>query len=65
MKKISVIYFYILMHIVYVIAIALCVHLMIYRGTQVFIFLVIFIIAGSINCYCIYEEITKKIDKFD
>ena len=53
------------MHIVYIIAIALCVHLMIYKGTQVFIFLVIFIIACSINCYCIYEEITKKIDKFN
>ena len=53
------------MHIVYIIAIALCVHLMIYRGTQVFIFLVIFIISCSINCYCIYEEITKKRDKFN
>ena len=53
------------MHIVYVIAIALCVHLMIYRGTQVFIFLVIFILACGVNCYCIYEEITKKIDKFN
>ena len=65
MKKISVIYFYIVMHIVYIIAIALCVHLMIYRGTQVFIFLVFLIIACGINCYCIYEEITKKIDKFN
>nr|DAI05732.1 MAG TPA: hypothetical protein [Crassvirales sp.] len=65
MKKISVLYFYIVMHIVYIIAIALCIHLMIYRGTQVFIFLVFFIIACSINCYSIYEEITKKEDKFN
>ena len=48
------------MHIVYIIAIALCIHLMIYRGTQVFIFLVFLIIACSIICYCIYVEITNK-----
>ena len=53
------------MHIVYIIAIALCVHLMIYRGTQVFIFLVLLILACSVNCYCIYEEVTKKKDKFN
>lgn len=64
MKKISVLYFYILMHIVYIIAIALCVHLMIYRGTQVFIFLAFFILACGVNCYCIYEEITNR-NNFD
>ena len=53
------------MHIVYIIAIALCVHLMIYKGTQVFIFLAFFILAYGINCYCVYEEIIKKIDKFN
>ena len=52
------------MHIVYIIAIALCIHLIIYRGTQVFIFLVFLIIAYGINCYCIYEEITNR-NNFD
>ena len=52
------------MHIVYIIAIALCIHLIIYRGTQVFIFLIFLIIACGINCYCIYEEITNR-NNFD
>lgn len=61
MKKCSTLFFFSFMQFVYIIATAMCFYLLLYKGTQVFILLILLIIAGGINSYCLFKTIKSEI----
>lgn len=61
MKKCSSLFFFAFMQFVYIITTAMCFYLLLYKGTQVFILLVLLIIAGGINSYCLFKTIKNEI----
>ena len=61
MKKYSSLFFFGFMQFVYIIAIAMCFYLFLYKGTQVFVPLILLIIAGGINSYCLFKTIKNEI----
>lgn len=61
MKKYSSLFFFAFMQFVYIIATAMCFYLLLYKGTQVFIPLILLIIAGGINSYCLFKTIKNEI----
>ena len=61
MKKYSSLAFFAFMQFVYIIAIAICFYLFLYKGTQVFVLLILLIIAGGINSYCLFKTIKNEI----
>ena len=61
MKKYSSLFFFAFMQFIYIIAIAMCFYLLLYKGTQVFILLILLIIAGGINSYCLFKTIKNEI----
>ena len=61
MKKYSTLLFFAFMQFVYIIATAMCFYLLLYKGTQVFVLLVLLIIAGGINSYCLFKTIKNEI----
>nr|DAM49306.1 MAG TPA: hypothetical protein [Crassvirales sp.] len=61
MKKCSVLFFFTFMQFVYIIAIAMCFYLLLYKGTQIFIVLFFLLLASGINGYCLFKEIKSKI----
>lgn len=61
MKKCNTLFFFSFMQFVYIITTAMCFYLLLYKGTQVFILLVLLIIAGGINSYCLFKTIKNEI----
>ena len=61
MKKYSSLLFFAFMQFIYIIATAMCFYLLLHKGTQVFVLLVLLIIAGGINSYCLYKTIKNEI----
>ena len=61
MKKYSSLLFFTFMQFVYTIATAMCFYLLLYKGTQIFVLLVLLIIAGGINTYCLFKTIKNEI----
>lgn len=61
MKKYSSLLFFTFMQFTYIIATAMCFYLFLYKGTQVFILLILLLLAGGINSYCLFKEIKSKI----
>ena len=61
MKKYSSLFFFAFMQFIYIIATAMCFYLLLYKGTQVFVLLVLLIIAGGINSYCLFKTIKNEI----
>lgn len=61
MKKYNSLFFFSFMQIIYIIATAMCFYLLLYKGTQVFVLLVLLIIAGGINSYCLFKTIKNEI----
>ena len=61
MKKYSTLLFFTFMQFVYTIATAMCFYLLLHKGTQVFIPLILLIIAGGINSYCLFKTIKNEI----
>ena len=61
MKKCSSLFFFAFMQFIYIIAIVMCFYLLLYKGTQVFILLILLIIAGGINSYCLFKTIKNEI----
>ena len=61
MKKCSSLFFFAFMQFVYIVATAMCFYLLLYKGTQVFVLLVLLIIAGGINSYCLFKTIKNEI----
>lgn len=61
MKKCSTLFFFSFMQFVYIIATAMCFYLLLYKGTQVFILLVLLIITGGINSYCLFKTVKNEI----
>ena len=61
MKKYSTLVFFIFMQFIYIIAIAMCFYLFLYKGTQIFIVLFFLIFAGGINSYCLFKTIKNEI----
>ena len=61
MKKYSTLFFFSFMQFIYIIAIAMCFYLFLYKGTQIFIVLFFLLIAGGINSYCLFKTIKNKI----
>lgn len=59
--KNSTLFFFTFMQFIYIIAIAMCFYLLLYKGTQVFIPLILLIIAGGINSYCLFKTIKNEI----
>ena len=60
MKKCSTLAFFAFMQFIYIIAIAMCFYLFLYKGTQIFIVLFFLLLAGGINSYCLFKEIKSK-----
>ena len=61
MKKYSSLFFFAFMQFIYIITIAIGFYLFLYKGTQVFIPLILLIIAGGINSYCLFKTIKNEI----
>ena len=61
MKKYSTLFFFSFMQFIYIIATIMCFYLLLYKGTQVFVLLVLLIIAGGINSYCLFKTIKNEI----
>ena len=61
MKKYSSLLFFAFMQFIYIIATAMCFYLLLYKGAQIFILLVLLIIAGGINSYCLFKTIKNNI----
>ena len=61
MKKYSTLFFFSFMQFVYIVTTAMCFYLLLYKGTQVFILLVLLIIAGGINNYCLFKTLKNEI----
>ena len=61
MKKYSTLFFFSFMQFIYIIATAMCFYLLLYKGTQIFVLLVLLIIAGGINSYCLFNTIKNEI----
>ena len=61
MKKYSSLFFFTFMQFVYIITTAMCFYLLLYKGTQVFVLLILLIIAGGINSYCLFKTIKNEI----
>lgn len=61
MKKYSSLFFFAFMQFIYIIAIAMCLYLLLYKGTQIFVPLILLIIAGGINSYCLFKTIKNEI----
>ena len=61
MKKYSTLLFFAFMQFIYIIATAMCFYLLLHKGTQVFVLLVLLIIAGGINSYCLFKTIKNEI----
>ena len=61
MKKYSTLAFFAFMQFIYIIAIAMCFYLFLYKGTQIFIILFFLLFAGGINSYCLYKTIKNTI----
>ena len=61
MKKYSSLFFFAFMQFIYIIATAMCFYLLLYKGTQIFVLLVLLIIAGGINSYCLFKTIKNEI----
>ena len=60
-KKYSSLFFFAFMQFIYIIATAMCFYLLLYKGTQIFVLLVLLIIAGGINSYCLFKTIKNEI----
>ena len=61
MKKYSTLLFFTFMQFVYTIATVICFYLLLYKGAQIFILLILLIIAGGINSYCLFKTIKNEI----
>ena len=61
MKKYSTLFFFTFMQFVYTIITAMCFYLLLYKGAQIFILLILLIIAGGINSYCLFKTIKNEI----
>ena len=61
MKKYSTLFFFSFMQFIYIIAIAMCFYLFLYKGTQIFIVLFLLLLAGEINSYCLFKTIKNNI----
>ena len=61
MKKYSSLFFFAFMQFAYIIATAMCFYLLLHKGTQVFVPLILLIIAGGINSYCLFKTIKNEI----
>ena len=61
MKKYSSLFFFAFMQFIYIIATAMCFYLLLYKGTQIFVLLILLIIAGGINSYCLFKTIKNEI----
>ena len=61
MKKYSTLFFFSFMQFIYIIAIVMGFYLLLYKGTQVFVPLILLIIAGGINSYCLFKTIKNEI----
>ena len=61
MKKYSTLVFFAFMQFIYIIAIAMCFYLFLYKGTQIFIVLFFLLIASGINSYCLFKIIKNEI----
>ena len=61
MKKYSSLLFFAFMQFIYIIAIAMGFYLFLYKGTQIFVPLILLIIAGGINSYCLFKTIKNEI----
>lgn len=61
MKKCNSLFFFSFMQFVYIITTAMCFYLLLYKGTQVFVLLILLIIAGGINSYCLFKTIKYEI----
>ena len=61
MKKYNSLLFFAFIQCIYTIATAMCFYLLLYKGTQVFIPLILLIIAGGINSYCLFKTIKNEI----
>ena len=61
MKKYSSLFFFAFMQFIYIIATVMCFYLLLYKGAQIFILLVLLIIAGGINSYCLFKTIKNEI----
>ena len=61
MKKCNSLFFFAFMQFIYIIATAICFYLLLYKGTQIFVLLVLLIIAGGINSYCLFKTIKNEI----
>lgn len=61
MKKYSSLFFFAFMQFIYIIAIAMCFYLLLYKGTQIFIILFFLLFAGGINSYCLFKTIKNEI----
>ena len=59
--KNSTLLFFAFMQFIYIIATIMCFYLLLYKGTQVFIPLILLIIAGGINSYCLFKTIKNEI----
>ena len=61
MKKYSSLFFFAFMQFIYIIATAMCFYLLLHKGTQIFVLLILLIIAGGINSYCLFKTIKNEI----
>ena len=61
MKKYSTLLFFTFMQFIYIIATAMGFYLFLYKGTQIFVPLILLIIAGGINSYCLFKTIKNEI----
>ena len=59
--KNSTLLFFAFMQFIYIIATAMCFYLLLYKGTQVFVPLILLIIVGGINSYCLFKTIKNEI----
>ena len=59
--KNSTLLFFAFMQFIYIIAIVMGFYLLLYKGTQVFVPLILLIIAGGINSYCLFKTIKNEI----
>ena len=61
MKKYSSLFFFAFMQFIYIITTAMGFYLLLHKGTQVFVPLILLIIAGGINSYCLFKTIKNEI----
>lgn len=59
--KYSTLFFFSFMQFIYIIAIVMCFYLLLHKGTQIFVPLILLIIAGGINSYCLFKTIKNEI----